>query len=211
MSAVGSPLTVSVTRSPALTASITLEVRLRRSRTPISMCDIVALRRSNNGESGRRSPSLLFGGDFSPALPRERFGLALARRVGGRGLEHLADLLAHLRRVLVPVRGHRVLGGSLDDLFLLADDRQRAVVIALEAAAVGHYSAHLNLQSVGAEGESADLSGLHLRRYGVKRVASANGLPSESRQIVQRSPGWTTEPPCSRTRFAASVMSVTVR
>src|SRR5215212_8827935 len=39
MSAVGSPLTVRITRSPALTASITRAVRLRSSRTPISMCD----------------------------------------------------------------------------------------------------------------------------------------------------------------------------
>jgi predicted LPLAT superfamily acyltransferase len=33
---------VRITRSPARTASITWLVRLRRSRTPISMCDSVA-------------------------------------------------------------------------------------------------------------------------------------------------------------------------
>src|SRR5690349_21191980 len=42
MSATGSPRTVRVTRSPACTASITRLVSLRRSRTPISMCDSVA-------------------------------------------------------------------------------------------------------------------------------------------------------------------------
>jgi hypothetical protein len=42
MSATGSPCTVSVTRSPARTASITRLVWLRKSRTPISMCDTVA-------------------------------------------------------------------------------------------------------------------------------------------------------------------------
>jgi hypothetical protein len=42
MSATGSPCTVKVTRSPALTASITRAVSLRRSLTPTSMCDRVA-------------------------------------------------------------------------------------------------------------------------------------------------------------------------
>ena len=42
-------------------------------------------------------------------------------------------------------------------------------------------------------------------------AARANGLPSESRQIAQRSPGWTIDPPSSRTRSRAVAMSSTVR
>jgi hypothetical protein len=38
---------------------------------------------------------------------------------------------------------------------------------------------------------------------------SANGLPSESRQIAQRSPGWTTLPPSSATRSSAAATSST--
>ena len=40
-------------------------------------------------------------------------------------------------------------------------------------------------------------------------ASSANGLPSESRQIDQRSPGWMTEPPSSRTRSSAAAISGT--
>ena len=40
-------------------------------------------------------------------------------------------------------------------------------------------------------------------------AASAKGLPSESLQIVQRSPGWTMVPPSSLTRSAAAAMSST--
>jgi hypothetical protein len=42
-------------------------------------------------------------------------------------------------------------------------------------------------------------------------AASANGLPSESRHIAQRSPGWMTDPPSSRTRWSVAVMSATVK
>src|SRR5579862_7866293 len=49
MSATGRPWTVRVTRSPACTASMTRAVWLRRSRTPISMCDTVALLRRPAG------------------------------------------------------------------------------------------------------------------------------------------------------------------
>ncbi len=43
------------------------------------------------------------------------------------------------------------------------------------------------------------------------RAASANGLPSESRQTAQRSPGWTTEPPSAPTRSIAAGRSATVK
>ena len=39
----------------------------------------------------------------------------------------------------------------------------------------------------------------------------AKGLPSESRQTDQRSPGWITEPPKDLTRSSAASMSSTVR
>lgn len=42
-------------------------------------------------------------------------------------------------------------------------------------------------------------------------AASANGLPSESRQTAHRSPGWTTEPPSSSTSSSALTMSPTVK
>ena len=42
-------------------------------------------------------------------------------------------------------------------------------------------------------------------------AASANGLPSESRHTAQRSPGWMTEPPSSRTRWSAAARSATVK
>jgi hypothetical protein len=41
--------------------------------------------------------------------------------------------------------------------------------------------------------------------------ARANGLPSQSRQIAQRSPGCTTAPPSAVTRSSAWAMSSTVR
>jgi hypothetical protein len=43
----------------------------------------------------------------------------------------------------------------------------------------------------------------------LERRLSANGLPSESRQIAQRSPGWTTLPPSSATRSSAAATSAT--
>ena len=45
----------------------------------------------------------------------------------------------------------------------------------------------------------------------LERLLSANGLPSESRQIAQRSPGWITEPPSSRTRSVVAARSATVK
>jgi hypothetical protein len=42
-------------------------------------------------------------------------------------------------------------------------------------------------------------------------AASANGLPSESRQTAHRSPGWMTEPPSSRTRSSDAGRSLTVK
>ena len=42
-------------------------------------------------------------------------------------------------------------------------------------------------------------------------AASANGLPSESRHTAQRSPGWMTEPPNSRTRCTVAGRSATVK
>ena len=42
-------------------------------------------------------------------------------------------------------------------------------------------------------------------------AASANGLPSESRQMAHRSPGWMTEPPSSRTRSSVAGRSATVK
>ena len=47
------------------------------------------------------------------------------------------------------------------------------------------------------------------RRVGYGGPASPNGVPSESRQIAQCSPGWTISPPSSRTRSRAAVRSVT--
>ena len=47
----------------------------------------------------------------------------------------------------------------------------------------------------------AGLRGLN-RKGGCNGSANANGLPSESRQTAQRSPGWTIEPPSSWTRYA---------
>jgi hypothetical protein len=38
---------------------------------------------------------------------------------------------------------------------------------------------------------------------------SAKGVPSESRQITQRSPGWTTSPPSAWTRSTAAIRSAT--
>ena len=43
----------------------------------------------------------------------------------------------------------------------------------------------------------------------VRSMASPNGLPSVSRQMLHRSPGWMTSPPSSRTRFSAASMSGT--
>ncbi len=96
--------------------------------------------------AGRR-PRAAVGAPAARRAPGRALGghrLLLARLVGvGLGrLEELADLLAHLRRVLVAVHGRGVLGGCADDLFLLADDRQRAVHLAGEAATVGHHSGH---------------------------------------------------------------------
>jgi hypothetical protein len=59
----------------------------------------------------------------------------------------LADLLAELGAVLVAVHRDGVLGRGADDLLLLADDRQRAVRIAREPAAVGHHACHRHLLS----------------------------------------------------------------
>jgi hypothetical protein len=42
-----------------------------------------------------------------------------------------------------------------------------------------------------------------------RSAARPNGLPSESRQIAQRSPGWTTLPPSSTTRSSACARSGT--
>jgi hypothetical protein len=42
-------------------------------------------------------------------------------------------------------------------------------------------------------------------------AASANGLPSESRHTAHRSPGWTSEPPSSRTRSSVPGRSATVK
>ena len=39
--------------------------------------------------------------------------------------------------------------------------------------------------------------------------ASPKGVPSESRQITQRSPGWTISPPSARTRSTAAGRSAT--
>lgn len=48
-------------------------------------------------------------------------------------------------------------------------------------------------------------------RVSGREVARANGLPSESRQIAHRSPGWMTEPPRSRMRRSAAGRSSTVK
>jgi hypothetical protein len=42
-------------------------------------------------------------------------------------------------------------------------------------------------------------------------AASANGLPSESRQTAQRSPGWITEPSSSQTRWTVAGRSATTK
>ena len=44
---------------------------------------------------------------------------------------------------------------------------------------------------------------------GAGAAASANGLPSESRQTAHRSPGWMIEPPSSRTRSSVVARSAT--
>jgi 5-methylcytosine-specific restriction enzyme B len=46
---------------------------------------------------------------------------------------------------------------------------------------------------------------------GVGAAANAKGLPSESRQTAQRSPGWMTEPPSSWTRSSVVARSATVK
>ena len=53
--------------------------------------------------------------------------------------------------------------------------------------------------------------GLAAQSVGGGEAASAKGLPSESRQMAQRSPGWTIEPPSSPTRASAAAMSSTVK
>src|SRR4051812_48213605 len=71
-------------------------------------------------------------------------GLLLARLVGvvlGR-LQEPARLLAQLGRVLVAMRGYRMLSRGLYHLVLLADDCQRAVHVARPAPAVRHYASH---------------------------------------------------------------------
>jgi hypothetical protein len=56
---------------------------------------------------------------------------------------------------------------------------------------------------------SADLSPLGPAQTGtqVESSSRAKGVPSESRQIDQRSPGWTMAPPNSVTRCRAALMS----
>ena len=51
------------------------------------------------------------------------------------------------------------------------------------------------------------------RRFGcaAQPLVSPNGLPSESLQIDQRSPGWITVPPSASTRSSASAMSPTTK
>ena len=50
------------------------------------------------------------------------------------------------------------------------------------------------------------------QRYALNRSwAKPNGVPSESLQTVQRSPGWTTLPPSAWTCFSASATSLTVK
>ena len=73
-------------------------------------------------------------------------------------------------------------------------------------------NAHLTLLAADNEGygnliSSSPASALWVGLAGY--VPSPNGLPSESRQIDQCSPGCTTSPPSSTTRFSATVMSGT--
>src|SRR4051794_40834292 len=77
-----------------------------------------------------------------PALPRHRLLLARTLDVALLRLEEIADLVAQLGRVLVAVNRDRVLGGGADHLFLLADDRERAVRVARPAAAVSDLPGH---------------------------------------------------------------------
>ncbi len=57
--------------------------------------------------------------------------------------------------------------------------------------------------------DDSELFNDRLREAGA--APSPNGLPSESRQIAQRSPGWITSPPSSTTRARAAGRSGTVR
>src|SRR5205814_37213 len=57
-------------------------------------------------------------------------------------LEHGADLLAQLRRVLVAMRGNRVLRGRPDHLLLFARDGQRAADLIREIAAICYLTCH---------------------------------------------------------------------
>ncbi|CAN5660796.1 hypothetical protein BH24ACT11_BH24ACT11_00240 [soil metagenome] len=62
MSAIGSPRTVNVTRSPVRNASTTRAVSLRRSLTPTSMCDSVGPGPAIATFAGRKLTMLWGGG-----------------------------------------------------------------------------------------------------------------------------------------------------
>src|SRR2546423_976773 len=85
-------------------------------------------------------------------LAGHRLLLAALRLVRLGRLEELARLLTQLGRVLVAVHRYGVLRRSLDNLLLLADDRQRAVRLARPATAVRHDSSHVLLQGFGVAG-----------------------------------------------------------
>lgn len=70
----------------------------------------------------------------------------------------------------------------------------RMIVDSLTASHVGWYDAHVVPVFVTTP-------------YG--EPASPKGVPSQSRQITQRSPGWTISPPSARTRSTAAARSAT--
>ena len=79
---------------------------------------------------------------YSDSGAGHRLLLALAGREALLRLEHAANVLAKLGGVLVLVYRDRVLRGGLHNLILFADDRQRAIRLALETPAIGHLARH---------------------------------------------------------------------
>ena len=74
---------------------------------------------------------------------RERLRRPDPGHVLGLRLEHRLDLLAQLRRVRVAMNRLGMLSRRCNHLVLFADDRERAVSVALKTPAVSHHSGHI--------------------------------------------------------------------
>jgi hypothetical protein len=110
MSATASPCTVRTTRSPARTASTTWLVRLRKSRTPISVCDSVARFGRQAAAADpmkvKRCVDVLERRGPLRSAPRRRSQAASARshRREPRGLADRLRCAAHRAREPAPAR-----------------------------------------------------------------------------------------------------------